>query len=151
MLNCMETFSALLATSVGNSSVTSEFPAQRPVTQSFDVSFDQHLNKWLSKQLWGWWFEMPSCPLWCHCNVVCGNQLDISIQSIRFTTLYCVSLMKTAVSYCPVRVSKYPNEHYSDSILRGKANLVKQCCPIMKVHFTQNTHRTHKDYVYGRC
>ena len=17
---------------------------------------------------WGWWFEMPSCPLWCHCN-----------------------------------------------------------------------------------
>ena len=28
------------------------------------------LNKWLSKQLWGWWFEMPSRSLWCHCNVV---------------------------------------------------------------------------------
>ena len=27
------------------------------------------LIKWLSKQLWGWWFEMQSCPLWHHCNV----------------------------------------------------------------------------------
>ena len=26
------------------------------------------LNKRLSNQSWGWWFEMPSCPLWCHCN-----------------------------------------------------------------------------------
>ena len=46
-----------------------EFPAQRPVTRSFDVFFDLRLNKWLSKQSWGWWFEMLPCPLWCHCNV----------------------------------------------------------------------------------
>ena len=26
------------------------------------------LNKRLSKQLWGWWFETPSCSLWRHCN-----------------------------------------------------------------------------------
>ena len=26
------------------------------------------LNKHLSKQWWGWWFETPSCPLWRHCN-----------------------------------------------------------------------------------
>ena len=50
----METFSALLAICAGNSPVTSEFPAQRPVTWSFDVFFDLHLNKWLSKQSWGW-------------------------------------------------------------------------------------------------
>ena len=31
-----------------------------------DVSFDLHLNKQLSKQWWGWWFEMPSCSLWHH-------------------------------------------------------------------------------------
>ena len=37
-----------------------EFPAQRPVTWSFDGFFDLGLNKWLSKQSWGWWFEMPS-------------------------------------------------------------------------------------------
>ena len=64
----METFSALLATCAGNSPVPGEFPAQRPVTQSFDVFFDLHLNKQLSKQSWGWWFETLSCPLWCHCN-----------------------------------------------------------------------------------
>ena len=51
----------------GNSPVTSEFPAQRPVTRSFGVFFDLCLNKRLSKQLWGWWFEMLSCPLWHHC------------------------------------------------------------------------------------
>ena len=50
----METFSALLAICAGNSLVTGEFPAQRPVTRSFDVFFDRRLNKRLSKQLWGW-------------------------------------------------------------------------------------------------
>ena len=44
-------------------------PAQRPVMRSFDVFFDQRLNKRLSKQSWGWWFETLSCPLWRHCNV----------------------------------------------------------------------------------
>ena len=34
-----------------------EFPTQRPVTQSFDVFSDPRLNKRLSKQSWGWWFE----------------------------------------------------------------------------------------------
>ena len=48
----METFSALLAICAGNSPVTREFPAQRPVTQSFDVFFDLRLNKRLSKQWW---------------------------------------------------------------------------------------------------
>ena len=52
----------------GNSPVTGEFPAQRPVTRSLDVFFDLHLNKRLSKQWWGWWFETPSCPLLRHCN-----------------------------------------------------------------------------------
>ena len=26
------------------------------------------LNKRLSKQSWGWWFQTPSCSLWRHCN-----------------------------------------------------------------------------------
>ena len=60
----METFSALLAICAG----TGEFPAQRPVTRSFDVYFDLRLNKRLSKQWWGWWFEALSCSLWRHCN-----------------------------------------------------------------------------------
>ena len=66
----METFSPLLAIFASNSPVPGEFPAQRPVTRSFDVFFDLHPNKRLSKQWWGWWFETPSCPLWRHRNVL---------------------------------------------------------------------------------
>ena len=54
----------LLALCAGNSSVTGEFPSQRPVTRSFDVFFDLRLHKRLSKQLWCWWFETPSRLLW---------------------------------------------------------------------------------------
>ena len=46
----MEKISALLALYAGNSPVTGEFPAQRPVTRSFCVFFDLRLNKRLSKQ-----------------------------------------------------------------------------------------------------
>ena len=51
-----------------NSSVTGEFPSQRPVTRSFDAFFDLRPNKRLRKQSWGWWFETSSNPLWRHCN-----------------------------------------------------------------------------------
>ena len=64
----MDTFSALLAICVGNSPVTGEFHAQRPVTRSFDVFFDLRLNKRLSKQSRGWWFETLSRPLRRHSN-----------------------------------------------------------------------------------
>ena len=51
----METFPALLAICVGNSPFTDEFPAQRSVTQSFDVFCFLYLrlNERLSKQSWG--------------------------------------------------------------------------------------------------
>ena len=62
----METLSALLAIYARNSPVTSEFPAERPVTRSFDF-FYLRLNKRLGKQSWGWWFETPLRPLWRHC------------------------------------------------------------------------------------
>ena len=64
----METFPALLAICAGNSTVTGEFPTQRPVMRSFDVFFVLLLKKRLSKQSWDWWCETPSRPLWCHYN-----------------------------------------------------------------------------------
>ena len=67
-LHQMKTFSALVAFCAGNSPVTYEFPTQRPVTRSFDVFSHLCLNKRLSKQSWGWWFETPSRSLWRHCN-----------------------------------------------------------------------------------
>ena len=70
----MKTFSALLALCAWNSPVTGEFPAQRPVTRSFDVLFELRLNKRLSKQSCGWWFETQSRSLWRHCNDLNYNE-----------------------------------------------------------------------------
>ena len=42
----MEIFSVLLVIYAGNSPVTGEFPAQRPVKRSFDVFFYLLMNKW---------------------------------------------------------------------------------------------------------
>ena len=44
----METYSTLLAICAGNSTVTGEFPAQRPVTQSFDIFFDR---AWINRSI----------------------------------------------------------------------------------------------------
>ena len=54
-----------------------EFPTERPVTRSVDVFFDLRLNKRLSKQPWGWWFETLSRPLWRHI------QWRLSVQWIQ--------------------------------------------------------------------
>ena len=51
----------------GNSLVTGEPPSQRPVTRSFDIFYDLHLNKWFSNTIGT--SETPSCPLLRHCNV----------------------------------------------------------------------------------
>ena len=72
----MKIFSALLVLCQGNSPVMCEFSSHRPVTRSFEVFFfNVHLNKRLSKQSRGWWFETPLRSLWRHCNghsiVVC--------------------------------------------------------------------------------
>ena len=106
----METYSALLALCAGNSPVPGEFPAQRPVTRSFDVYFDLRPNKRLSKQSWGWWLETLSCSLLRHCNVpanICdispwvaiqifcdGLQIDIIFQ-LHFTQVNLKKLLST--------------------------------------------------------
>ena len=77
----MEAFSALLAPCAWNSSVIGEVPAQRPVMRYFDIFFDLHLNKRLSEQCWCWWFEMPSCSLWLHCNAITRWQCPASSNS----------------------------------------------------------------------
>ena len=61
-------------------------PRTKPVTRSFDVFFHLRLNKWLSKQSWGWWFETLSCPLWRHCNVYIGYALHIFNPPLHLST-----------------------------------------------------------------
>ena len=70
--------------------VTGEFPAQWPVTRSFDVLLDLSLNKQTSKLSWDWWFETPSRSLWRQCNVdtVLGDHFHtIGKQVCRFPSL----------------------------------------------------------------
>ena len=110
----METFSALLAICAGNSPVPGEFPTQRPVTRSFDVFCDLRLNKRLSKQWWGCWFETPSRPLWRNRNVywtvvmvlcIPFEQLNVSIgvclQHIYFKFKRCEKNTDFRISMSP--------------------------------------------------
>ena len=97
----MEAFSALLGICAGNSPVPGEFPAQRPVTRSFNVFFDLRLNKPLSKQSWGWWFETLSRPLSRHRNAIIsyGNakyssfRLVSSTYKILYETIIIIRIM----------------------------------------------------------
>ena len=83
----METFSVLLVISTVNSPVPVEFLTQMPVTLSFDVFFDLHLSKCLSKQSWGWWFETPSHPLWHQYNgsLYYMQDIDIAVASLTIS------------------------------------------------------------------
>ena len=74
-----------------------EFPTQRPVTRSFDVFFDLRLNKRLSKQPWGWWFEPPSWSLWRHRNVagLCYYSWGVFFQANKSVSTVLFILMVT--------------------------------------------------------
>ena len=111
----MEAFSAILALCTGNSSVTGEFPSQRPVTLSFDVFFHLCLNKRLSKQPWCWWFETPSHSLWRHCNV----KWEIETVRDRDKTMY-ITHVKEAISL-ELRES-YDCSYGSESTLKNFVN-----------------------------
>ena len=100
-----ETFSTLLAICRGNSPVPDEFPAQRPVTRSFDVFFDLHLNNRLSKQLWDWWFETLSCPLWRHCNEMHKIHWHFLFICNNFATISC-NFYDIALNKVPMMIGK---------------------------------------------
>ena len=112
----METFSALLALCAGKSPITGEIPAQRPVTRSFDVLFDLRLNKRLSKQWWGWWFETPSRSLWRHCSGstatvryddqnLFGFSGDITLELDILWPSYAIMLVANALAQIRTRTS----------------------------------------------
>ena len=88
----MESFSALLALCAGNSSVTGNFPSQRPVTRS---SFDLRLNKQLSKQSRRQWCKTPSHSLWCHWNAMS----PICLRLTGFESPICETLEETPKNY----------------------------------------------------
>ena len=65
-----------------NSPVTGESPSQKPAARSFGVFYDLCLNKRLSKQSWGWWFETPLRSLCRHCTGQISKSLHLIGRSI---------------------------------------------------------------------
>ena len=64
---------------------TGEFPSQRPVTRSVNVFFGLCLNKRLSKQSYGWWFDTPLRPLWRHCNArLTTSDMPVLVQVMAY-------------------------------------------------------------------
>ena len=90
-----------------NSPVTGEFPAQRPVTRSFDVFFDLRLNKRLSEQSRGWWFETPSRPLWRHCNANYAEDKKLCTKLVISCKSSTECLWHPFYQKCPVRHKIY--------------------------------------------
>ena len=68
-----------------------KIPSQRPVTRSFDICLICALNKRLSKQSWGCWFETPSRSLWRRCNIWFMHikmAILVYVSSNKLTKLY---------------------------------------------------------------
>ena len=81
-----------------------EFLAQRPLTRSFGVFIDLRLNKRLSKQPCGWWFETPAWSLWRHRNVIIISkvisQTQFVLSSMLQNTLDDKSTLIQAMAWC---------------------------------------------------
>ena len=69
-----------------NNSITRAL-LRRAMTRSFDVLFDLRLNKRLSKQKWGWWFETPLHSLWRHCNDSLIGSCSVPIHYLNLCRL----------------------------------------------------------------
>ena len=82
-----------------------EFPTQSPVTRSFGVFFDQRLNKRLSNQPCGWWFETLSWSLWRHCNAFIA--LEIVIRPDDWVTIMRFSGVRDCNGVVHVNVNSF--------------------------------------------
>ena len=112
----METFAALLAICAGNSPVTGELPAQRPVTRSFDGFFDGRLRNGShfapEKMLWAsqCYLYPPGLLL-----LIPGQSYNCSSEA----TLTIVGSIKSNRNWWYV-----PTNHYSDVIMGTMASQI---------------------------
>ena len=88
-----------------------EFTSPRwiPHTKASDAGFwcffYLRLNKRLSKQSWGWWFETLWCPLWRHRNVLLGLMLR-QAYSRRTRTMHAANTPQIARFMRPTPLGK---------------------------------------------
>ena len=69
-------------------------PSQSPVSRSFDVFFDLHLNKQFNIQTSRRWLEKPSRSLWCHRNELIIEVLEAILNSGHFLQPAVCSLLQ---------------------------------------------------------
>ena len=118
--NQMETFSTYLAICAGNSPVNSLHKGQG--CRALMLFFDLRLNKRLSKQSWGWWFETPSRPLWRHNNTIeYRSRNEISnvwntISSIVFMYYMCHHWYYCGLQVYILSEQLWLRQHYQSSI-----------------------------------
>ena len=108
-------------------------PRWTPRTKASDAElwrfFDLCLNKWLSKQSWGWWFETLSHPLWRHSNVRsffhyyrCHQRFEyiryfVHCMSVHFLINVIVVILISDVCWSSVRAILYGSGHGTAAVL----------------------------------
>ena len=122
-----------------------EFTAQRriPHTKASDAElwlvcvFDLRLNKRLSEQSWGWWFETPSRWLWRHCNqtpvkltqpiiwlmiIKICSQTKHSIQWSLYTSVNLSSLVQLVACRLfgvkPIHIFNCPGTNFNETLIK---------------------------------
>ena len=68
------------------------FPRYWPFVRGFGVFFYLRLNKRLSKQSRGWWFETLSRPLWRHCTVNVEGKGKFLVHGTELMMTWCQKL-----------------------------------------------------------
>ena len=120
--------------------VPGELPAQMPVTRSFDIFFDLPLNKRLSKQSWGWWFEKLS------------RTFDVTVMFPHRNLLYHLNILlwegikRRAQDMTSLKWKRFPICIGHRGFLAQRASdteiylpAFNPFCPVLFVHIRQKT------------
>ena len=116
----------------GNSPVTGEFPAKRPVTRSFEVFVGLRPNKRLSKQSRSWWFETPSHPLWRHSN-------DHGVLITHSSKIVCIAFVIICIS-----LDNDVVYHYGDVVMGTVASQITSLTIVYSTVYSGADQRKHQ-------
>ena len=128
-----------------------EFTAQRPMTRSFDVSFDLRLKKRLSKQSRGRLFEMPSRSLWRHCNVVLARHRPaVNIMAVDILVRNtCQAFSKHHADFWVshfIRWTAGSLTHYGDVIMVAIASQITSLTIVYSTVYSDADQRKHQSF-----
>ena len=86
--------------------------------------FDIRLNKRVSKQSWGWWFETPARPLWHHNNAMTCFYFTMTLTTSH-TSIFCMG----AVGISPSVSWTIPEVEFTASTLQLVQDNVSSALP----------------------